>query len=660
MADWREHILREFTPGVGKATLVADPNRLLTEPGLSEALNARGFELLLFEDPVAFRFAYESKYRYRLDAGQLVDLVVLQHGDSSSLRWLPFDLLARSRRLAFSLADYFPNLSYPVLCALEPQYLDLLYDAQARFNPGVLGENATKDFIIRHVFEIAADLIKSFSDLLRTLLRRHYRLQVIPPLFVNRLVQVLTQTHRFDEWPLNALFQDRSKFFAFLQERWPVFLRRFVGDGPAGCADLVMDGPADLPFDNPDVRVYIDTLFVEGILQPVEWPGLEGLHPSWLLFGIRRDLNRDRSERLASLLQIVERELPLPDVRHGAWLGFAATWAQLVVLTSQASGTREQTARFAEIRERMDSAFTVWVENRFGALHNLPATPPVVVHHIARHLASQRSQGYSKVALVVVDGLAFDQWILLREQISKQMPQRRFDEAGIFAWVPTLTNVSRQTIFAGKAPLYFPSSVYSTDREPSLWGQFWADHGLSAEEIGYMKGLREPSSLQSVDELASSPKLKVLGLVVDKVDRIMHGMELGTAGMHNQVRQWAAEGFMASLIDILFSNGFAIYLTADHGNVEARGCGRPKEGALAETRGERVRIYSDEVLRNAVASRFPEALSWKPIGLPEDFLPLLAPSRQAFVLDGQRTVAHGGIALEEMVVPFVRVLEGNQ
>src|SRR5712692_4667682 len=105
MVDWREHILREFTPGVGKATVVADPDRLLTEPRLGEALTAKGFDVLLFEDPVAFRFAYESKYRSRVDAGQLVDLIVLQHGDSSSLQLLPFDLLARSRRLAFSLAD---------------------------------------------------------------------------------------------------------------------------------------------------------------------------------------------------------------------------------------------------------------------------------------------------------------------------------------------------------------------------------------------------------------------------------------------------------------------------------------------------------------------------------------------------------------------------
>ena len=81
-----------------------------------------------------------------------------------------------------------------------------------------------------------------------------------------------------------------------------------------------MGGPADLPFDHPDVRVYVDTLFVEGILQPVDWPGLEGVRSSWLLLGIRRDPDRDRSERLASLLQIVDGELPQPDVRHGAWL----------------------------------------------------------------------------------------------------------------------------------------------------------------------------------------------------------------------------------------------------------------------------------------------------------------------------------------------------
>src|ERR1035437_512598 len=225
MSDWRSHILMEFTPGVQPITAVADPDGLLTEPRLSQALAERGFESVLFEDSISFRFAYESRFRSRLDAGESVDLVVLVGDDASSLVKLPFDVLASARRLSFALADMFPHFSYPVLRALEPQYLDLLYEAQLRFSPGVLGENATKDFILRHVFEIAAELVKSDADLLRTLLRRHYRLQVIPQAFVERLVQVLHQGGRFRGWPLAELFPDRSLFFAFLQERWPRLLR---------------------------------------------------------------------------------------------------------------------------------------------------------------------------------------------------------------------------------------------------------------------------------------------------------------------------------------------------------------------------------------------------------------------------------------------------
>jgi hypothetical protein len=298
------------------------------------------------------------------------------------------------------------------------------------------------------------------------------------------------------------------------------------------------------------------------------------------------------------------------------------------------------------------------LQRRFGSLYSLPATPPVMVHHIARFLAAQR-EGGGKVALVVIDGLALDQWLVIRHEISQQRPTWRFDENAAFAWVPTITCVSRQAIFAGKAPLYFPSSIYGTGREASLWQQFWVDHGLAGSEVAYLKGLGEPSTLQAVEEALSAPKLKVIGAVVDKVDLIMHGMELGAAGMHNQVRQWAAEGFLSALLDLLLSNGFLVFLTADHGNVESVGCGRPKEGMTAEVRGERARIYSDAVLRANVAARFATAISWKPLGLPEDFLPLLSADRSAFVQEGQRTVAHGGVTLEEAIVPFIRVVGGK-
>ena len=657
MADWRDVILKEFTPGVQPITVVADPDGLLREPRLWQILAEKGFESLVFEEPISFRFAYESRVRSRLDAGISVDLVVLCGEDALSPRSLPFDILSAARPLSFALADVFPHFSYGVLRHVEPQYLDMLYEAQLRFTPGVLGENATKDFILRHVFEVAPELIKSEVDLLRVLLQRHYRFDALPKPFVDRLVYLLTQTGSFADWPLKELLGDRSSFFIFLQERWPEFLYERENTSSPTDPVFAINGPGQLPFDNPDVRVYIDNLFVEGFLHPVEW---HDVPKGWVAVGVTRDIRNEQARRLNALGDLVDRDLPAGDARHWAWMSFARVWAELNLLVCELASqlTTAQSNRIAQLRAQVDARFADWIQRSFGSLSSLPATAPVVVHHIPRFLSSSLDR-FGKVALVVVDGLAFDQWLVVRDELSKQRPNWRFDEGAVFAWVPTITSVSRQSIFSGKAPMFFPSSIYSTDREASLWQHFWLDHGLSSQEIAYMKGLGERSGLASIEAVLASSKLRVVGSVVDKVDRIMHGMELGMAGMHNQVRQWASEGFLVTFLDLLLSRGFSIVLTADHGNVEAFGCGRPKEGMTADVRGERARMYSDAVLRESVAPRFPAAISWKAVGLPEDFLPLLASGRTAFVPEGYRTVAHGGVTLEETIVPFIRIAEGQ-
>jgi hypothetical protein len=148
--------------------------------------------------------------------------------------------------------------------------------------------------------------------------------------------------------------------------------------------------------------------------------------------------------------------------------------------------------------------------------------------------------------------------------------------------------------------------------------------------------------------------VRVVGLVVDKIDRIMHGMELGSAGMHNQIRQWTSQGFLARLVDLLLDRGFAVYLTSDHGNVEACGYGRPAEGSIADIRGERVRVYPDTALRGRVAAQFPDSMEWPALGLPEEYLPLLAPGRTAFVAKDKVIVAHGGVSIDELIVPLVQ------
>ncbi len=665
MTSWRDHILKQLVPGVARLTLVADPDGLLLEESILEQVRERGFELIPFEDHIAFRYSYEAQFRSRWDRGEETDAVVVLRSPAQALDSLPYDLLQAGRRLAFSLVDVFPGLSYPVVSVLDREDLDALYNAVQRYQPGQLGSNASKEFALRHVFDIAPELIKEPLDLLRVLLRRHYRDVRVPGLLDERFIELLWQDSTFEGWPLERIVPDRNDFLTFIQERWPIFLDREVG-GDASCVDetpvtdgLSIPGPANLPLGHEDIRVYMDNLFLEGLLEPVPHSAVSQFAGTWASVGIRVDTIEDRQQRIDRLIERIGASIPTADARHDDWFLFARPWAELnVSLGKQTGAIPAQTrARVEALRIDVDSAFSMWLARRYAGLRSRPPSPPVMLHHLPRFLSRQlRSGADVKIALIVVDGLAMDQWLVIRDALARQRDGLRFREEAVFAWVPSLTSVSRQAIFAGKEPVYFPDSINRTDREATLWSQFWMGEGLAAGEVAYrLYRDLDSADLTDLAECLSHPKLRVAGIVVGKVDSIMHGMQLGSAGMHSQVRQWAEQQYLCELLDMLSDRGFRTYLTSDHGNVEAQGCGRPTEGVVADVRGERARIYSDAKLRARAKGSFAEAVEWEPIGLPADYLALLAPGREAFVPEGTRTVGHGGATVEELIVPLVEI-----
>ncbi|MBL0380276.1 MAG: BREX-3 system phosphatase PglZ [Desulfofustis sp. PB-SRB1] len=658
MSSWRDAILNDFVPNVSKLTLVADPDCLLTEEKLALELRGRGFDLIEFSDPVEFRYAYESKYRSIWDRGEHTDLVVVLRLQDAELESLPYDLLQAGRKLSFNLGDLFPNLSYPVIEKLDRSLLDSLFEAQRKSPPDRMGDNATKDFILRHVFGIAAELIANEVELLRALLRLHYGKLQIPLMLAERLIQVLKGHDGFKAWPLSEIVPDDEAFFAFLQERWPLFLSRLGSanqvreDSPE--YGLKYPGPDRLPFDHQDIKVYIDNLFLEGKLTPVEAKDIEVDAGSWVRSGIATSGVDDDELRISRLFGLVEKELPTAEERYSDWTAFALKWAELSALVHCGNSTEHQT-RLREIGDALNTTFAGWLADHYSSLINLPPTNPAMLHHVPRRLARDiEDSGSSRAALIVVDGLALDQWVTIRQLLQKQDANLVMRESATFAWIPTLTSVSRQSIFSGKPPLYFPSSINSTNSEEKLWKQFWEGHGLSRLDVAYQRGLGDGDAAGVLDSAIHPGKTKVVGLVVDKVDKIMHGMQLGSAGMHNQIKQWCQGGFLAALVGQLLEYGYEVWLTADHGNIQCEGKGRPSEGVIAETRGERVRVYPTPELRAQVAGAFPFAHEWQPVGLPADYFPLVAGGRDAFVNPGDAIVGHGGVAIEEVIVPLVK------
>lgn len=659
MFDWREYILQHFQTPSHRLTLVADPDGLMLEERLLAAIRANGFQLLRFDDPVQFRYAYESQFRRKWDRGEETELVVVLRSPEHDLDRLPYDLLSVGRRLKFQLSDLFPRLSYPVVRELDKSDLDALFTAYQDYRGDELGNRDTRAYLLRHVFGVSPETVRTTADVLKHLLSRHYAGRRVPAAIDQLLLERLQHIPGVEGWPLAELVADRNVFFDFVQRAWP----RFLVEQHAlitGIRESRIEYAEDIPFlplDEPDVRAFVDSLFLEGYLRPIVVPD-DWRRDDWTQVGIMHQPELDRQLRFEKLLTVARETLPDAAATHKEWARFARTWAEVVILRHCFPPTMPLPSAkdFEELQLTIESRFAEWMQKRYLALHNYPPLPaPVMLHQIPHYLAHQLKAGRLKrVALIVIDGLALNQWHIIQTQLQASHADWGFAETAVFAWVPTLTSVSRQSIFAAWPPLNFPGTWDRTDREPKHWTRFWMDQGLPESAIGYFRGPNLDDD-PNLDAWLQDTRSVVAGLVVNKVDDIMHGVQLGTQGMHRQVSLWAEQGHLPRLLSKLCQAGFTVFITADHGNIAAKGIGKPQQGALIEERGKRALQFSQPAFLAQAQTQYPDAISWRSDALPDAIHVLLADGLNSFDTLEEESVCHGGISLEEVIVPFIQV-----
>ena len=666
LPTWQQKILKQLDGRLAQYFVADDPDSLLAEESLQKTLLEQGLPLYFYEDSIELR--HFLSVREIADSSDSCGCIISVDTDSHDIEALPYDLLSHARRLALPLGDCFPDLTYSVLKALQVEELNALDIALEDYTPGKMSESASCDFVLRHVFKLAPEIIQTSSDLLRSLLRLHYRDVELPYVLKRRLIALLARRKQFSHWPLEDIVSGKQSFFSFLQRHWPSYVEAVVKslkdniDEPAAIYRVSGNNEEKvvLPFGHDDVRVYIDTLFFEGCLTPIEVNCPDKLIGHWCLAGVLQDHDKELRKRLTGLIKLCEETLPVVEDRHQQWQQYAYRWAELSASfhsnQSQLKASDGVVDAYIELQQKIDDRFSNWMLDKYTGLHNHPPTSPAMLHHIPKVMAREvGSSKTAKTALILVDGLAINQWITARSELDFDVTiTGRVTESAVFAWVPTVTSVSRQALFSAKAPYQFANTIGTTSSEPKVWQQFWQDHGLDKNQVYYKKGLGTGNVEPLIDEL-SDRRLRAVGLVINTVDDMMHGMQLGAAGMHNQVKLWAESGYLQRLIEALVDGGFSVHITSDHGNVEAVGSGKIKEGAVAESRGERARVYKTEVLMQSVDFSASDAVAWPRAGLPNDYFPVVMKGREAFVASGESIVGHGGIAIEEVIVPYIRV-----
>lgn len=127
MSSFEEHLIAKIHPEVSPLWAVADSDGLFRNDEVDRLLVQRGAEVLIYDDPMAFRFRYEHQIRPRLESGDPGCHVIVVNPGPDGLRCLPADIYSASRHIDVALGDLFPTLSRKVLRELEPAILSSLW-----------------------------------------------------------------------------------------------------------------------------------------------------------------------------------------------------------------------------------------------------------------------------------------------------------------------------------------------------------------------------------------------------------------------------------------------------------------------------------------------------------------------------------------------------
>lgn len=244
----------------------------------------------------------------------------------------------------------------------------------------------------------------------------------------------------------------------------------------------------------------------------------------------------------------------------------------------------------------------------------------------------------NKNALIVVDGLAYWQYELLKDKLPKFK-----NEEVIYSWIPSITQLSRQAIFRGDVPItdYKQGPI----SEEKLWKSFWKAKGMNDFSIRYCHENIDLSNLENVSKFA---------LVFKDLDEKMHSSS-DYKDLLNLTQNWIERSKIISIINELQFAGFKVFLTTDHGNIQARGWrglqGREKLGTnKSGSRSERHIEYTEKWLSDEFINNNPEL---KDSVVMEDqaiyFKSDLSFSRK------ETLVTHGGAHILEVLIPFIEI-----
>jgi len=310
-----------------------------------------------------------------------------------------------------------------------------------------------------------------------------------------------------------------------------------------------------------------------------------------------------------------------------------------------------------------------WVRN--------PDTRPLMSPDVFKRKVFPLLDAGEKVFLILFDNFRYDQWRIVSQDLASDFT---FDDQLYLSILPTATQYARNAIFAGLMPDQIASMF------PDLWVDEDEEEGKNLNEeplvrtqlerfrrnnsFSYHKFNDSAASEKIIQQLSNLEKNDLNIVVVNFIDMLSHARteskmvrELASNEMayRSITQSWFRHSPVHNLFDALAQTDYKIIITTDHGSIRVN---------------NPIKVVGDRNTNTNLRYKVGKDLSYNKkqvfeIEHPRDaFLPSINLSSKYIFATGENffaypnnynyyvryykdTFQHGGISMEEMLIPLV-------
>ncbi len=409
---------------------------------------------------------------------------------------------------------------------------------------------------------------------------------------------------------------------------------------------------------------------------------IKPVNPNQILLSLKKNLDHSRliTEKTTSNYQQEFRKISMDMSAINSYEGWAELYQRLLYWELQLE-TIEDSGMFEILESQKleaNNQFCKFIDKNYPHWFEKGADAPIMSHTLFKSKIVPELSKEQPTLLVVVDNMRYDQWKSFEPTINNYY--KKTEESAFYSILPTATQYARNAIFSGLMP----------SEMEKLFPQYWLN---DTEEGG--KNLHEEEFLESqlkrlgldikyeyhkitslkggkklVENFRSQKNNDLTVVVYNFVDMLSHSkteMEVikelasNDKSYRSLTQSWFKNSPLLEIIQQAQQLGFKLILTTDHGTINVK---TPSKVIGDKNTSLNLRYKTGKSLtyenKDVLAAKDPKAIHLPTINMSSSFIFAKGdmffayPNNYNYYVNYFRnTYQHGGVSMEEMIIPFV-------